>query len=35
MSNENIKSIEDVANASANLHHSTQEVGVRLKEFKV
>ena len=35
MSNENIKSIEDVANASANLHHSTQELGIRLKEFKV
>ena len=35
ISNENIESVEDVAKASAHLHQLTNDLGVRLKEFKV
>jgi len=35
ISQENIKSIDDVAKASTNLHHSTQELNEKLQIFKV
>ncbi len=35
ISQENIKSIDDVTKASTNLHNSTDELNVRLHEFKV
>ena len=35
ISNENIQSVEDVAKASAHLHQLTNDLGVRLQEFKV
>ncbi|MEA3228106.1 MAG: methyl-accepting chemotaxis protein [Campylobacterota bacterium] len=35
MSQENIQSIDDVAQASTNLHKSTDELNIRLHEFKV
>ena len=35
ISNENKESVDNVAKASANLHQLTDELGVRLQEFKV
>ncbi|MFK5938435.1 MAG: methyl-accepting chemotaxis protein [Sulfurimonas sp.] len=35
ISNENIQSVKDVADASSHLHKLTDEIGVRLQEFKV
>jgi len=35
ISNENIQTVDDVAKASAHLHQLTDELGVRLQEFKV